>query len=343
MKKLLNTLFVLNEESYLALEGENVLVLRGEETAARFPLHTLENIISFSYKGASPALMGACVQHGVALAFMTPRGRFLARCVGENPGNVLLRRAQYRLADDPAWCCRVARNFISGKIYNGRWVLERATRDHPLQLDVTKVKAASAQMKELLTLASACEASDVLRGIEGKAAAVYFDTLDELILRSRETFALQGRSRRPPMDAANALLSFLYTLLAHDCASALEAVGLDSYVGVLHRDRSGRESLALDLMEELRPVMADRLALTLINRQMLTDRHFRFEAGGAVFLADEGRKTVLTAWQERKKEIITHPYLNEKMTWGLAPYVQAMLLARCIRGDIDGYPPFFWK
>lgn len=343
MKKLLNTLFVLNEESYLALEGENVLVLRGEETAARFPLHTLENIISFSYKGASPALMGACADRSVALAFMTPRGRFLARAVGECQGNVLLRRAQYRLADSPAGSCRIARNFICGKIYNGRWVLERATRDHPLQLDVPKIKAASARMKELLTAASVCEAPDVLRGVEGKAAAVYFDALDELILRGRETFALHGRSRRPPTDAANALLSFLYTLLAHDCASALEAVGLDNYVGFLHRDRAGRESLALDLMEELRPVMADRLALTLINRQMLTERHFRFEPSGAVFLTDDGRKTVLAAWQERKKEIITHPYLNEKLSWGLVPYAQAMLLARCIRGDADGYPPFFWK
>lgn len=343
MKKLLNTLFVINEDSYLALEGENVLILRDDERAGRFPLHTLQSIISFSYKGASPALMGKCAEMGISLAFFTPRGRFLARVCGETQGNVILRRMQYRIADSPAEACRVARSFICGKIYNGRWVLERATRDHALQLDVERLKEASAQMKAMLNRASSCETLEELRGAEGKAASTYFGALDQLVLHQRETFAITTRSRRPPMDAANALLSFLYSLLAHDCAAALEGVGLDSFVGFLHRDRAGRESLALDLMEELRPVMADRLALTMINRQMLTKKHFRFEGSGAVFLSEEGRKAVLTAWQERKKELITHPYLDEKVAWGLVPHVQSLLLARAIRGDIDDYPPFFWK
>lgn len=343
MRKLLNTLFVLSEDSYLALEGENVLVLRGEEIAARFPLHTLEGILSFSYKGASPALMGACAKRGVSLAFLTPQGQFLARSCGAENGNVLLRRTQYRTADSPDASCHLARTFICGKIYNCRWVLERATRDHALRLDVPQLKAVSAQLQELVQQAAQCNDSEELRGLEGKAAAAYFSVFDQLILQQKDVFSFCGRSRRPPRDPMNALLSFLYTLLAHDCAAALEAVGLDSYVGFLHRDRPGRSSLALDIMEELRPVMADRLALTLINRQILGKKQFRYEAGGAVFLSEDGRKAVLSAWQERKKETITHPYLKEKLSWGLVPYAQALLLARHLRGDLDGYPPFFWK
>jgi CRISPR-associated protein Cas1 len=343
VRKLLNTLFVLSEDSYLALDGENVLVLRGEETAARFPLHTLESILSFSYKGASPALMGACAQRGVSLAFLTPRGRFLARACGESNGNVLLRRGQYRMADDPWANCRLAQAFVCGKLYNSRWVLERAARDHGLRVDAAALKAVSAQLKALLEQAAQCATAEELRGVEGKGAAAYFSVFDSLILQEKNFFFFHQRSRRPPLDAVNALLSFLYTLLSHDCAAALESVGLDSYVGFLHRDRPGRSSLALDLMEELRPVLADRVALTLINRKVLSPAHFRTEAGGAVFLNDEGRKAVLSAWQEKKKETLTHPYLNEKLPWGLVPYTQALLLARAIRGDLDGYPPFFWK
>ena len=343
MRKLLNTLFVLSEDSYLALEGENVVVRRNNKAEERFPIHTLESIISFSYRGASTSLMGACAKHGISLSFFTPWGKFLARTVGETNGNVLLRRMQYRVADDPYPCCRIARNFVCGKLYNARWVLERATRDHALQVDVPELKHNSAQIRELSLLAMDCESTDELRGIEGKAAALYFDSLDQLILHNKDTFFMEKRSRRPPMDAMNALISFLYSLLSHDCAAALNAVGLDSYVGFLHRDRPGRESLAFDLMEELRPVFADRLALSLVNRQMIAEKDFRIEASGGVFLSDEGRKVVLKAWQERKKEIITHPYLGEKISWGLVPYTQALLLARFLRGDMESYPPFFWK
>ena len=343
MRKLLNTLFVLSEDVYLSLEGENVVLLRGDETAGRYPLHTLESILCFSYKGASPALMGKCVRDGKNLAFFTPRGRFLARVSGPCGGNILLRRSQYRLADDGAASCALARNFILGKLYNCRWVLERATRDHPMRVDVAALKAASEQLRQLLPQVAACEELETLRGLEGKGAAYYFDVAGQLVLQNTDTFSFNGRSRRPPLDPMNALLSFLYTLLANDCAAALEGVGLDSQAGVLHRDRSGRSSLALDLMEEFRPILADRLALTLVNSRKLGQGDFQYQPSGAVFLNDAGRRTVLSAWQERKREELTHPYLKEKMPWGLAPHIQALLLARFLRGDLDAYPPLLWK
>lgn len=343
MRKLLNTLFVLSEDIYLALEGENVVLLRGNETAGRYPLHTLESILCFSYKGASPALMGKCVQDGRNLAFFTPRNRFLARVSGPCGGNILLRRTQYRLADDSAASIAPARSFILGKLYNCRWVLERATRDHPMRVDVAALKGSSEHIRQLLPEVAACDDLETLRGLEGKGAAYYFDVLGQLILQNADVFSFDGRSRRPPLDPMNALLSFLYTLLANDCASALEGAGLDCQAGILHRDRPGRSSLALDLMEELRPVLADRLALTLVNSRKLGPGDFQYQPGGAVFLNDAGRKTVLTAWQERKREELTHPYLQEKLPWGLVPHIQALLLARYLRGDLDAYPPFFWK
>ncbi len=343
MRKFLNTLFVLSEDSYLALEGETVEVLSGEEKRGQFPLHTLENILCFSYKGASPALMGKCAREGVNLCFLTPRGRFLARICGENPGNVLLRRTQYRVADDPAQSCRIARCFLFGKVYNSRWSIERTRRDHAMRVDEEKLVRASAALADSLPAFLEETDPDSLRGMEGQTAAVYFDAFDALILNQRETFTFIGRSRRPPMDPVNALLSFAYTLLANACAGALESVGLDAYVGFLHRDRPGRISLALDLMEELRPLFADRFVLTLINNRAIRPEHFERQPGGAVWLTEEGRKLFLTAWQKRLAEPITHPYLKEKLAWGLIPYVQALLLARYLRGDLDGYPPFLWK
>ena len=343
MRKLLNTLFVLSEDSYLALEGETVVVLSREEKRGQFPLHTLENILCFSYKGASPALMGKCAREGINLCFLTPKGRFLARVSGENPGNVLLRRTQYRVADDPAQSCRAARSFIFGKVYNGRWSIERTRRDHPMRVNDEALECASSQMSESLPALLVENSLDGLRGLEGQTASVYFGVFDELILNQRETFAFSGRSRRPPLDPANALLSFSYTLLANSCAGALESVGLDAYVGFLHRDRPGRTSLALDLMEELRPIFADRFVLTLINNRVIRPEHFDRQPSGAVWLNDEGRKIFLSAWQKRLAEPITHPFLKEKLAWGLVPYVQALLLARYLRDDMDGYPPFLWK
>lgn len=343
MRKMLNTLFINSEDAYLALENENVVVLRGEEKMGQYPLTILENIVSFSYKGASPALMGACAARDIHLCFLTPNGRFLARVCGQSRGNVLLRKEQYRVSDDSAQSCMVARNMIFGKIFNSRWVLERMLRDHAMRADLPSLSAASAQLQNRLEDVRQINDLDALRGAEGLASAAYFGVFDQMILNQKDVFHFDGRNRRPPRDRVNAALSMTYTLLAHDCASALESVGLDAYVGFMHRDRPGRASLALDLMEELRAPLADRFVLTLINTRVLQQKHFKTQADGAVWLTDDGRKALLSAWQSRKKVEITHPFLKEKMAWGLVPYVQALLLARTLRGDLDGYPPFLWK
>ena len=335
MRQLLNTLFVTSEDIYLSLDGENIVANRGGEAVARYPLHTLQSIVSFSYAGASPALMGACAQREIGLAFCSPRGKFLARMAGQAQGNVLLRRMQYRVADNPSQSCRVARMMVFGKVYNAKWSVERTRRDHAMRIDEARFFAVSEQLQGLLPQIASETSLDSLRGLEGVGAAAYFSVLDDMILQGKETFFFHERSRRPPLDALNALLSFAYSLLAHDCASALEGVGLDAYVGYLHRDRPGRESLALDLMEELRPCFADRFVLKASD--------FDFRESGAVLLTDAGRRTFLQKWQERKKETITHPFLEEKMPWGLVPYVQSLLLARYLRGDLEDYPPFLWK
>ena len=343
MKHLLNTLYILSEDIYLSLDGENVVANRDKQVVARYPLHTLQNIITFSYAGASPALMGVCAQRQIGLSFCTPRGKFLARVCGEGNGNVLLRRTQYRTGDDPTQCCQISRTMIFGKLFNARWSIERTRRDHGLRLDSASLTASASHLKELLPQIAAAASLEHLRGLEGAGATLYFGQFDQLILGEKPLFSYQSRSRRPPRDPVNALLSFVYSLLSHDCASALESVGLDSYVGFLHRDRPGRASLALDLMEELRPCMADRFVLTLINNRIVGRQDFDFLENGAVFLSDSGRRAVLKRWQERKKESLTHPYLQEKLSWGLVPYLQALLLARCLRGDLDAYPPFLWK
>ena len=343
MRHLLNTLFITSEDIYLSLDGENVVANRDGQAVARYPLHTLSGILSFSYSGASPALMGACAQREIGLTFCTPRGKFLARVSGESSGNVLLRRMQYRMADDPAQSCLIARNMIFGKVYNTRWSMERTQRDHGLRIDGAALSGASRVLKDLLPLINAETSLDSLRGLEGAGASAYFQVLDHMILNDKETFSFQGRTRRPPLDPFNALLSFSYSLLANDCASALESVGLDSYVGFLHRDRPGRTSLALDLMEELRPCLADRFVLTLVNNRVVNAGSFQYREGGAVLMRDDARRIFLRAWQERKRKTITHPYLGEKLPWGLVPYIQALLLARYIRGDLDAYPPFLWK
>ena len=343
MRQLLNTLFVTSEDVYLSLDGENVVANREGEAVARYPLHTLQSIVSFSYAGASPALMGACAQREIGLAFCSPHGRFLARVIGSTQGNVLLRRMQYRVADDPLQSCRVARNMIFGKVYNARWSIERTKRDHALRVNAVRFSTVSAQLQELLPQIAVASSPDSLRGLEGSGAAAYFSLLDEMILQGKETFYFRERSRRPPLDAFNAMLSFAYSLLTHDCAFALESVGLDAYVGYLHTDRPGRESLALDLMEELRPCFADRFVLTLVNNRVMKPSDFEYKESGAVFLTDSARRTFLQKWQERKKETITHPFLEEKLPWGLVPYIQSLLLARHLRGDLEAYPPFLWK
>ena len=236
-----------------------------------------------------------------------------------------------------------ARNFILGKVYNARWVLERATRDHPQRVPVEQLKQTSAQLAAALPLLETCEDLEQLRGLEGEAAQRYFDRFHALILQQKEDFVFTSRSRRPPRDNVNALLSFAYSLLANDCAAALEGVGLDPYVGFLHRARPGRRSLALDLMEELRAVYADRFVLSCINQKVVNAKQFEKQENGAVLLTEDGRRAFLHAWQLKKREVITHPFLKEKLSWGLVPYVQALLLARTLRGDLDVYTPFFWK
>ena len=343
MKKLMNTLYVTSEDSYLSLDGENVVVLDKEREIGRLPLHNLEGIVSFGYRGTSPALMGACAERNISLCYLTPQGKFLARVSGKIKGNVILREQQYRSFLDEKKSLEVAKNCITGKMYNARWVLERATRDHSMQVDVEKLKAASENLKNSLSLVRDCQSTEQLRGFEGEAAKVYFGVFDELILQQKKDFSFHGRSRRPPMDNVNALLSFVYTLLTNMVTSALETVGLDPYVGCLHTERPGRVSLALDLVEELRPVLADRFVVSLINKRMVTGKGFKAKENGAVLMDDETRKILLTEWQNKKKETLMHPFLNEKVEWGIVPYVQAMLLARYLRGDLDGYPPFFWK
>lgn len=343
MRKLLNTLYVMTECCYLTLDGENIVVLNNEKTMGRFPLHTLENIICFSYKGASPALMGACAERKIGMSFFSPRGKFLARTIGKEYGNVLLRKEQYRISDAEDRSNSYARNMITGKIFNSRWCIERTIRDHAYRVDVEKLKNISQTLYEALPKAENASSLDELRGIEGKAAEQYFSVFDEMILNQKESFSFQTRNRRPPLDNVNAVLSFVYTILAGDCTNALESVGLDAYVGFMHGDRPGRTSLSLDLMEELRPVLGDRFVLTLINTKALRPEHFEKQKDNAVFLNDAGRKVFFNAWQNHKKEKITHPYLKEKIEWGLVPYVQALLLARTIRGDLEEYPPFLWK
>ena len=343
MKKLLNTLYIRTEDAYLSLDGENVVILKNKTTLGRFPLHQLEGIVSFSRLGASPALMGKCADMNISLCFHTPNGRFLSRIVGREQGNVVLRKTQYRVSDDLSKSNEIAKNFLIGKVFNAKSVLERAVRDYPLRLDIERLERTSEFLRK--SIGNIRQAGDLeqLRGLEGEAAAMYFGVFDELILQQKETFRFDGRNRRPPKDKVNALLSFAYSLLTNQTAWALTSVGLDSYVGFLHRDRPGRASLALDLMEELRSVLADRFVLSIINTKVIQSGDFVQKEDGAVLMTDDGRKSFLAAWQNKKQEKITHPYLDEKVEWGMIPFVQALLLARYLRGDLDAYPPFLWK
>jgi CRISPR-associated protein Cas1 len=343
MKKLLNTLYVTTADSYLSLDGETVVVLNQDKVLGRIPLHNLEGIVAFGYTGASPALMGECASRNISLCFLNPNGRFLARVTGKVYGNVTLRKEQYRISDDPDLACKIARNFIIGKVFNARWVIERVTREHPLSVDCAKLKKVSAQLQNSIELIKDCTSNEQLRGYEGEAASLYFSVFDDMILQQKDYFYFNGRNRRPPMDRVNAILSFVYTLLVNNTASTLESAGLDPYVGFLHTDRPGRMSLALDLMEELRPVMADRFVITLINKRIINGDGFIVRENGSVEMTDETRKTILTQWQNRRREKISHPFLEEKIEWGLVPHAQALLLARTIRNDLDAYPPFMWK
>ena len=343
MKHLLNTLYVTTQGAYLAREGETALVRVDGETKLQIPIHTLGSIVCFGQVSLSPPLMGLCSERGVAVSFLTEHGRFLARIQGPVSGNVLLRREQYRRADNLQMSTQIARAIVVAKIANCRTVLQRAVRDRPGEESAGKLSQAAEQLAQHLKDLEAEVSLDTVRGKEGDAARRYFSVFDCLLTSQKEDFFFHERNRRPPLDNMNALLSFIYTLLVHDVAAALEGVGLDPAVGYLHRDRPGRPGLALDLMEELRPYLADRLALSLVNRQQVQGKGFRKTESGGVIMSDETRKEVLVAYQKRKQEEIQHPFLGEKIALGLLPHVQALLLARYLRGDLDGYPPFFWR
>ena len=343
MKKLLNTLFVTSQGAYLSKDGETVTVKVEKEIRLRLPIHTLGGIVCFGRVSMSPFLMGYCAERNVGVSFLTEYGKFLARVKGPVSGNVLLRREQYRRADDSVGSAEIAKSVITGKVANCRIVLQRVLRDHGDKVDDTDLKQAVKRLTVALSQIGKGDSVDSLRGIEGDAAHCYFGVFDHLITSQKDAFCYTGRNRRPPLDNINCLLSFLYTLLLHDCRSALETVGLDPAVGFLHRDRPGRPSLALDIMEEFRPFFADRLALSMINRSQVRSEGFVVSEGGAVRMDDETRKTVLVAYQKRKQEEIVHPFLGEKVEVGLLPHLQAMLMARHLRGDLDGYPPFVWR
>ncbi|MCC7342897.1 MAG: type I-C CRISPR-associated endonuclease Cas1 [Bryobacterales bacterium] len=348
MKKLLNSLFVTKQGVYLAKDGECVAVKETDAndsatTLLRIPIHTLESVLCFGRVSASPPLMGFCGENGVLLSFFTEGGRFLARVQGPVAGNILLRRQQYRMADGEPTGTNVARSIVIAKVANSRFVLQRAIREQPTASDVLATAVEQlGRILERLRVAKQISLNSV-RGMEGEAARNYFGAFNEMIVAQQDEFVFKERSRRPPLDRVNAVMSFLYTLLAHDCVAALEGVGLDAYCGYLHVDRPGRPSLALDLMEEFRSVLADRMVLTLINRRQLRSSDFDVRESGAVWLNTSGRKTVITAWQERKKEKITHPIIDDRVEIGLVPHVQALLLARHLRGDIEGYPSLLWR
>ncbi|MEZ5326212.1 MAG: type I-C CRISPR-associated endonuclease Cas1c [Verrucomicrobiales bacterium] len=343
-KKHLNTLFVTLDGTYLQKDGAAVAVKFEKETKLRVPLHNLDGIVTFGWDiGCSPQLMAGCAESGVSLSFLNPYGKFMAAVTGKQCGNVLLRREQYRRADDEAASVTIARNMIAAKLVNCRTVLRRAVRDHYADEGESKLTVAVTYFTNRIAAVQRAAVLDSVRGIEGDAGATYFEVFPKLLTGHDTKIAIKGRTKRPPLDPVNALLSFLYAILGHDCRSACEACGLDPQVGFLHRDRPGRASLALDLMEELRPVIADRVALTLLNRKQVTAKDFISKETGGVEMKEDARKTVLAAYQERKQSEILHPFLQEKTTLGLVPHLQARLLARHLRGDLNGYPAFLWK
>ena len=353
MRKLLNVLYVTMQGVFLALEGENVVVSLTGEKKGQFPLLNLQGIICFGNVLCSPFLLGACAERGIAVSFLTANGRFLARIQGGVCGNVLLRRAQMIQSEDPARRARVAGAFLMAKILNSRTVLNRFLRDHGNLLGaedkavfdyaVTAMKSIGRSIAREVIMETSTVAAAEQMGQEGYIANLYFSCFSHLIVQQKENFPFSGRIKHPPTDCVNAMLSFAYTLLAHDCTAALESVGLDPAVGFLHALRPGRNSLALDLMEEFRAYMADRLVLSLINLKQVNARDFKRTDTGAVRMNEDSRKLLIHAWQERKQEVMLHPYLNEKIPLGLLPYAQSLILARYLRGDIDMYPPFICR
>jgi len=341
MKKLLNTLYVTTQGTYLHHDGEAVVATVDHRDILRLPIHTLAGIVCFGQVSCSPPLLGLCGERGVHVSFLTEWGKFLARVTGPVSGNVLLRREQVRRSENPTVMCELARSFVLGKLANSRTILQRAQRDHGPAPVIARSIVSIADV--IRRTQRGTPDTETLRGLEGEAASAYFDAFDEMIITQKDVFTMEMRSRRPPLDPLNAVLSFLYTILAHDCEAALESVGLDPQIGFLHALRPGRPSLALDLMEEFRAMLADRVALSLINLNQIDGKGFSTTESGAVVMDNETRKTVLKTWQKKKQEVIQHQFLNEKIEIGLLPYAQALLLARHLRGDLDAYPPFILK
>ena len=340
MRKLLNTLYITTPESYLSKDGMNVVVSVKQQEVFRIPIINIEGIVTFGYMGASPGLMKLCTDNNVALTFLSPNGRFVSRVQGQTRGNVLLRKTQYKLSEQEDWALHVSQVMIGGKIQNYRNILRRYVRDYGENAIIEDAAKSLDVFKRDVFLTTDRPS---LMGVEGMAANRYFEVFPLLMTQQRDVFPFNGRNRRPPKDAVNAMLSLAYTLIANDVATALETVGLDPYVGFLHTLRPGRTSLALDMTEELRAYLGDRFVLSLINRRQITPNDFLYQGEQGVTMTDNGRRTFLTAWQNRKKETLVHPYLNEKIPVGLVPHAQAMLLARYARGDIDDYPVFLIK
>lgn len=343
MRKLLNTLYITTPKSYLSLDGENIVVLLEDEEKFRLPFVNIENITCFGYMGASPALMGKCAENNVALNFLRPNGEFLARIAGKTKGSVYLRKNQYYYHDDKEKCLKISKDIVAAKLCNSKFTIDRTIRDNKEKIDVESLENVSGNLKDAIKNIENFDDKDELRGFEGGNAKQYFNVFDHMILQQKEHFNFIERSKRPPLDNVNCMLSYIYAILSLEIASALETVGLDPYVGFYHELRAGRASLAVDLIEEFRSYMADRFVVSMINLKKINHTDFTKKEGGGILMTDDGRKKILTAWQERKKEIISHPFIDEKVEIGLLPYVQAQLLARHIRGDLEEYPPFLCK
>ena len=343
MQRFLNTLYVTTQKTYIHKKGEAIEVIVEDKTVATIPMINLDSIVCFGNIYVSPFLLGAAPQHNITISFLSETGKFLARVQGPVAGNVLLRKAQYRMSDDKEKSARIAKYFITGKIANQRTVLQRAIRDHKDKVNVEKIQKAVDSLSKSIDKVENETDLDKLRGIEGDSAETYFSVFDELITAQKSGFKFEGRNRRPPLDAVNAMLSYVYTLLYHDMISALEVVGLDPAVGFMHRDRPGRLSLALDLMEEFRAFFADRLVLSLINRNEISPEQFETTASGAVVMNESARKTIINAYQKKKEVVLNHPYVEKKMHLAILFQTQTRLLARHLRGDIDGYPVYIWK
>ena len=343
MRKLLNTLYITTPKSYLSLDGENIVIFIEDEEKFRLPFVNIESIVCFGYMGASPALMGKCADDNVALNFLRPNGEFLARVTGKTKGSVYLRKNQYAYHDDKDFCLKFSKDIVSAKLCNSKFTLDKTIRDNKDKINIEKLADVSEGLKEAIKDAGNFDDKDELRGFEGANAKQYFTVFGDMILQQKEHFYFNERSKRPPLDNVNCMLSYIYTILSLEISSALETVGLDPYVGFYHELRAGRASLSVDLVEELRSYMADRFVISMINLKQINQKDFTKKEGGGILMTDDGRKKILTAWQERKKEIITHPFISEKIEIGLIPYVQAQLLARYIRGDLEEYPPFLCK